>query len=277
MVDNSAGCGCGCGAPARSELLSIGARSEHTSSAHGPGGTHGLEQAAIPAGTFEMGDSSGDRNGPDGEVPLHPVSLSAFSIDATTVTNEAFAAFVDATGYRTEAERFGYSAVFHLAVTAPEDDIVGVPPQAPWWRGVRDADWRRPGGAGSSIDDLADHPVVHISWNDAVAYCEWAGRRLPTEAEWEYAARGGIAGAKYPWGDDEVDAGGWRANIFQGSSRRATRRRTAGSRRRRYAPSPPTATDSGNPSATCGSGAPTASMPRTTSHRRHRSGRPGRR
>jgi sulfatase modifying factor 1 len=179
-------------------------------------GSHRIEQTAIPAGSFEMGDSSGDRNPADGEVPLHRVSLSAFSIDATTVTNDAFAAFVDATGYRTEAEQFGYSAVFHLAVTAPESDILGVPPQTPWWRGVRDADWRRPGGNGSTIDGHGDHPVVHVSWNDAIAYCEWAGRRLPTEAEWEYAARGGLESAKYPWGDDEVDAGGWRANIFQG-------------------------------------------------------------
>lgn len=215
MTDDSTGCDCGCGAPARSALLSIGERSDRPSTQKG-GGTHTLEQASIPAGTFEMGDSSGDRNAADGEVPLHPVSLSAFSIDATSVTNEAFDAFIEATGYRTEAEQFGYSAVFHLAVTAPDDDILGAPPQTPWWRGVRGAHWRRPGGAGSSIDDLADHPVVHVSWNDAVAYCDWAGRRLPTEAEWEYAARGGIAGAKYPWGDDEVDAGGWRANIFQG-------------------------------------------------------------
>ncbi|WP_188434710.1 formylglycine-generating enzyme family protein [Microbacterium murale] len=215
MADDSAGCDCGCGAPARSALLSIGARSERTT-AQGRSGTHRIEQVVIPAGTFVMGDSSGDRNVADGEVPRHPVSLSTFSIDATTVTNEAFAAFIDATGYRTEAEQFGYSAVFHLAVTAPEDDILGVPPQTPWWRGVRGADWRRPGGEGSSVDELGDHPAVHVSWNDAVAYCEWAGRRLPTEAEWEYAARGGIEGAKYPWGDDEVDAGGWRANIFQG-------------------------------------------------------------
>lgn len=215
MAEDSAGCDCGCGAPARSALLSIGTRSEHAP-APGRGGAHSIEQAVIPAGTFVMGDSSGDRNAADGEVPQHPVSLSSFSIDATTVTNEAFAAFIDDTGYRTEAEQFGYSAVFHLAVSAPGDDILGVPPQTPWWRGVRGADWYHPGGAGSGIENLGDHPVVHVSWNDAVAYCEWAGRRLPTEAEWEYASRGGIADAKYPWGDDEVDAGGWRANIFQG-------------------------------------------------------------
>lgn len=110
-----------------------------------------------------MGDSSGDRNPADGEVPLHRVSLSAFSIDATTVTNDAFAAFVDATGYRTEAEQFGYSAVFHLAVTAPESDILGVPPQTPWWRGVRDAEWRRPGGNGSTIDGRGDHPRTNTA------------------------------------------------------------------------------------------------------------------
>lgn len=163
-----------------------------------------------------MGDASGDENVGDGETPVHDVSLGRFSIDTTTVTNADFAIFVDATGYRTDAETFGFSAVFHLALAAPEDDILGAPRGTPWWRGVRGADWAHPGGRWSSVNDLSDHPVVHVSWNDAQAYCRWADRRLPTEAEWEYAARGGLAQAKYPWGDEEVDAGGWRANIFQG-------------------------------------------------------------
>ncbi|MDQ0644210.1 formylglycine-generating enzyme family protein [Microbacterium murale] len=213
--DAECGPGCTCGAPGRDQFVALGMPSRETLRAS-TAGRHDLEQAVIPAGTFTMGDSSGDLNPVDGEVPRHPVTLPGFSIDTTAVTNDAFARFVDATGYTTEAEAFGYSAVFHLALTAPEEDIVGVPSGTPWWLGVRGADWRHPGGGDSSIDGRGDHPVVHVSWNDAVAYAGWVGRRLPSEAEWEYAARGGIEGAKYPWGDDEVDAGGWRANIWQG-------------------------------------------------------------
>jgi len=176
---------------------------------------HTIEQCAIPAQTFTMGDATGDGNPGDGEWPTHAVQLDAFEIDATTVTNADFARFVDATGYRTEAETFGYSAVFHLARACDDADIVGQPPATPWWFGVRGADWRHPGGALSSLDGLADHPVVHVSWNDAIRYCAWAGRRLPTEAEWECASRGGLTGARYPWGDELGDA--WACNIWQGT------------------------------------------------------------
>lgn len=214
-----AGCSCGCGTPSRSAFASVSLRPGAAPAAGGS--QHAVPQVALPAGSFVMGDSSGDRNAADGEVPLHRVTLDAFSMDATSVTNDDFARFVDDTGYRTEAEEFGFSAVFHLALAADEADVLGRPPQTPWWIGVRGADWRHPGGQRSSIEGMGDHPAVHISWNDAQAYCEWAGRRLPTEAEWEYAARGGLEQRKYPWGDAEVDEGGWRTNIWQGEFPRA--------------------------------------------------------
>jgi formylglycine-generating enzyme required for sulfatase activity len=212
--DAGCGAGCTCGAPGRSQFVTLAA--PPATAARAASGRHTIAQALVPAGVFTMGDSSGDRNPGDGEVPLHDVELGAFEIDATTVTNDDFARFVASTGYRTEAETWGFSAVFHLAVDAADEDIIGSASGTPWWRGVRGADWAHPGGPRTSLDGLGDHPVVHVSWNDAVAYCAWAGRRLPTEAEWEYAARGGLVGAKYPWGDAEVDADGWRANIFQG-------------------------------------------------------------
>lgn len=179
-----------------------------------PGGAHGVAQCTVPAQTFAMGDATGDGHPADGEGPVHPVTLPAFTIDATTVTNADFAAFVGDTGYVTEAESFGFSAVFHLAVRAPREAITGRAPGTPWWLGVRGADWRRPGGPDSTVDGLDEHPVVHVSWNDAMAYCAWAGRALPTEAQWECAARGGRPGLRYPWGD-ELDSP-HHANIWQG-------------------------------------------------------------
>jgi formylglycine-generating enzyme len=200
---------------------------EHERARVGADGTgttaHAIPQAHVPAQTFLMGDAQGDGKWDDGEQPVHPVSLDAFDIDTTSVTNADFAKFVDATGYRTEAEVFGYSAVFHLALAAADQDVLGQPPQTPWWLGVRGADWRHPGGPESDIADLADHPVVHVSWNDAVAYADWAGRSLPTEAQWEAASRGGLESARYPWGNElgawEGSAGdtAWPVNIWQGT------------------------------------------------------------
>lgn len=161
-----------------------------------------------------MGDALGDGNPADGERPVHQVRIDAFQIDATTVTNADFAAFVEDTGHRTEAETFGFSAVFHLAVRAPRHAVMSRAAGAPWWVGVRGADWAHPYGPSSSLDDLLDHPVVHVSWNDAIAYCRWAGRALPTEARWEAASRGGLAGLRFPWGNELGEP--WRTNIWQG-------------------------------------------------------------
>ena len=175
---------------------------------------HSIDQVSVPGQTFLMGDATGAGNPGDGEIPVHEVWIDGFQLDATSVTNSAFTRFIAETGYRTEAEVFGYSAVFYLALEANLDDILGQPPDVPWWLGVHGADWEHPAGPLSSVEGLSEHPVVHVSWNDALAYCAWAGRRLPTEAEWECASRGGLRGRLYPWGDEWGDI--HRCNIWQG-------------------------------------------------------------
>ena len=206
----------------------VGPSTTHSPTASPSVGSHTISQAKIPAQTFAMGDHHGDGLPVDGETPVHQVHVDAFSIDITAVTNADFAKFVEETGFETESERFEFSAVFHLALAAPEEDILGSAPGAPWWLGVRGATWKNPGGANSNLDGLSDHPVVQVSWNDAVAYCRWARRALPTEAQWEAASRGGLEGKRYPWGDDRWsdDSGGadsedWRCNIWQGDFPRA--------------------------------------------------------
>jgi formylglycine-generating enzyme required for sulfatase activity len=166
----------------------------------------GMEMVYVPGGTFQMGSTNAEINAAfeqceqdnvsgecvrswfENESPRHPVTLDSFWIDKTEVTNDQFERFVQATDYRTDAENEGTGWVY----------------RARSWSEVHGADWQHPNGPETSISDRMDHPVVQVSWNDATTYCQWAGGRLPTEAEWEYAARG-PDGHKYPWGNDPPD------------------------------------------------------------------------
>ena len=173
---------------------------------------------ALPGGTFLMGTELAEGFPADGEGPVRAVTLRPFSIDHYPVTNRAFQEFVQATGYRTDAEQFGWSFVFWLHISPARfrqvvEDRVHA---APWWCKVRGARWNAPEGPGSDLSRREDHPVVHVSWNDAVAFTHWSGQRLPTEAEWEYAARGGLEQKLYPWGDKLRPNGKHHCNIWQG-------------------------------------------------------------
>ncbi|MGF7170544.1 formylglycine-generating enzyme required for sulfatase activity [Sphingobium xanthum] len=183
--------------------------------------TPGMQRLA--GGVFAMGS---ERFYPE-EAPVRQVRVDPFWIDEAPVTNRDFARFVAATGYRT------------LAETAPDPaDYPGMPPElaqpgsllfqptagpvdledfTQWWSFAFGADWRRPLGAGSSIEDKPDHPVVHVAYEDAQAYADWAGKSLPTEAEWEFAARGGLEGAEFAWGDELAPGGAMLANYWQGA------------------------------------------------------------
>ncbi len=171
--------------------------------------------SAIPGGTFVMGSPPEDGYVGDGEHPAHDVKVSGFEIAVSTVTNAEFAEFAHASGHHTIAESEGWSFVFGGLLPDDFPPTRGVA-AAPWWRQVEGADWQHPEGPQSSLEGRFDHPVVHVSWFDADAYCRWAGVRLPTEAEWEYAARGGLVRRRFPWGDELEPDGVHRMNVFQG-------------------------------------------------------------
>ncbi len=197
------------------------------------GGDSSVEgMVLIPGGIFEMGGDNQQASAD--EYPKHPVTLSSFFMDATEVTNAQFQKFIDATGYITTAERkpdweelkktvppgtarpADSLLVAASLVFKPTEGPVDLNDYAQWWNWVADANWKQPSGPGSTIQDKSSFPVVQVSWDDAMAYCKWAGKRLPTEAEWEYAARGSLKNNIYPWGNEHVSAGAAKANSWEG-------------------------------------------------------------
>jgi sulfatase modifying factor 1 len=175
----------------------------------------------IPGGTFLMGTDDDVGYPDDGEGPIREVMVDPFYMDQYSVSVCAFSKFIVATGYQTEAEQFGNSYVFHALLPSSTKctlDMLGhTVPGLEWWYNVEGADWAHPFGPESGIQGLENHPVTHVSYRDAIAYCEWAGKRLPTEAEVEFAARGGLAQKRYVWGDELMPGGKHMCNIFQGN------------------------------------------------------------
>ncbi len=173
----------------------------------------------LQGGEFLMGNDRDYGFPADGEGPVHKVTINPFWIDACTVTNEQFNAFVNATGYKTEAEEFGWSFVFagHLTPAQQAKSVREVVQGSEWWCRMDGASWRHPEGPKTNIKQRWSHPVVQVSWHDAAAYAAWSGKRLPTEAEWEFAARGGQPpGNRFPWGDELEPGGRHLMNVWQG-------------------------------------------------------------
>jgi formylglycine-generating enzyme len=172
----------------------------------------------LDGGKFLMGTDYSRAFQKDGEGPVRTVFLDPFYIDIHPVTNAQFAEFVRAADYRTESEQLGWSFVFqsHISPDRYQELVRDTVAGAPWWCKVEGADWGHPEGPDSSIESRSQYPVTHVSWNDARAFCAWAGKRLPTEAEWEFAARGGLEQKLYPWGDELTPDGRHLCNVWQG-------------------------------------------------------------
>ena len=213
----------GCCMPTKSsitgERVAVNQCSEKPESKRSPhyGSREGM--VLIEAGSFLMGTDSDKGWEADGEKKVIEVSMDPYWISRCCVTNREFGEFVDDTGHVSEAEQFGWSYVFHILLQ--KSVLKRLKPQnvqgLEWWYGVEGAYWRKPEGPGSNVKKRMDYPAVHISWSDAVAYCQWKGHRLPTEAEWEKAARGGLEQKIYPWGDELHPEGKHRCNIWQGN------------------------------------------------------------
>ena len=180
-----------------------------------------MNMKEISGGNFIMGNSKSKGFAIDHEGPTTLINVLPFYISETTVTNKQFSIFVNETGFKTEAERLGRSFVFQVLLSKDrtknrEKKIDCCKTELDWWVDLEGANWKHPEGFHSNIENRMDHPVVHITWNDARAYCEWVGGRLPTEAEWEYAARGSLKEKEYAWGDDLTPDGKHYCNIWQG-------------------------------------------------------------
>lgn len=212
------GADCGCGSTSRGG----GAPGEHT---HQKDKAFKYSREAneqrggmvlLPSGVFTMGTD--DPGIPvDGESPARRVHIDSFYMDMYEVSNAEFSRFVEVSGHVTEAETFGDSFVFEgLLSEEVKSGIDQAVAAAPWWLPVKGANWRHPEGPDSDIANRLDHPVLHVSWNDAVSFCSWAGKRLPTEAEWEYACRGGLENRLFPWGNKLEPKGRHYANVWQG-------------------------------------------------------------
>jgi formylglycine-generating enzyme len=178
------------------------------------GSTEGMVK--LDGGPFLMGTDYPQGFPQDGEGPIREVTVDPFYIDVHPVTNDQFSEFVAKTGYATEAERFGWSFVFQGHLKERPDLVDARVAAVRWWCKVNGSDWRHPEGPETAIAAKSNHPVVQVSWNDAAAYAEWAGKRMPTEAEWEYAARGGRVQTLFPWGDELTPGGRHVCNVFQG-------------------------------------------------------------